>query len=331
MNVPKYEGNPNISVKLSLPLLRLDAWPSEGFSYPLYNRPVKHAFRTICVRCLLAALAGSVGTNIRAETTAVSGLAVSWADNYLTISGDFPGHEIRIHYLEAYCRPGSTNRDWNETVIGHKTEVVRSTADHRNLTLRDHLSDGAVVDHTISARQDEVDFRLVAQNPTEKVSHAHWAQPCIRVDRFTGCTTKDANSLVPDYARKCFVFLDKQLTRLPTKPWAEKARYIPGQVYRPSNVDRNDVNPRPLSELVPSSGLIGCFSSDERKIMAVAWQPYQELFLGVGTCIHSDFRIGGLNAGESKEVRGKIYIVDADVPALVKRYERDFPEQVRSR
>jgi hypothetical protein len=276
-------------------------------------------------------LASALVTDARAETPAVSGLAIIWADNYLTISGAFPGREIRIHYLEAYCRPGSTNRDWNETVIGHKTEAVRSGADHHNLTLRDHLSDDVVVDHTITAGRDEVDFRLLAHNPTGKASQAQWAQPCIRVDRFTGCTTKDANSLVPDYARKCFVFLDRQLTRLPTKPWAEKARYIPGQVYRPSHVDRNDVNPRPLSELVPSNGLIGCFSSDERKIMAVAWQPYQELFLGVGTCIHSDFRIGGLGAGETKEIRGKIYIVDADVPALVKRYEHDFPEQVRSR
>jgi hypothetical protein len=74
---------------------------------------------------------------------------------------------------------------------------------------------------------------------------------------------------------------------------------------------------------------MGCFSRDGDKILAVAWQPYQELFLGVATCIHSDFRIGGLAAGESKEIRGKIYIVDANVPALVKRYERDFPEHLK--
>jgi hypothetical protein len=60
--------------------------------------------------------------------------------------------------------------------------------------------------------------------------------------------------------------------------------------------------------------------------MGVAWQPYQELFLGVASCIHSDFRIGGLAPGETKEIRGKIYIVDADVQALVNRYEQDFPE-----
>ncbi len=284
----------------------------------------------MCLRWSLIVLASCVATSTRGETPEVSGLAITWADNYLTISGDFSGREIRIHYLEAYCRPGSTNRDWSETVIGHSTEILKSSVDHHRLMLRDHLADGVLVDHTITAHRNEVDFRLIAHNPTGKKSEAHWAQPCIRVDRFTGCATNDANARVPDYAKKCFVFLKGQLTRLPTEPWAEKARYVPGQVYCPLHVDRNDVNPRPLSALVPSSGLVGCFSGDERKIMAVAWQPYQELFLGVGSCIHSDFRIGGLDAGETKEIRGIIYIVDADVPALVKRYDNDFPEQVRS-
>jgi hypothetical protein len=274
-------------------------------------------------------LAGCFVGFARAEEPAASRLVVAWADGYLTIRGDFPGREIRILYLEAYCRPGSTDRDWNETVIGHTTEVVAGGADSSNLKLRDHLDDGVVVDHVITSRDDEVDFRLIAHNPTTTKSLAHWAQPCIRVDRFTGCTTTDARELVPDYARKCFVFLDGKLTRLPTQPWADKARYIPGQVYCPAHVDRNDVNPRPLSALVPSNGLMGCYSSDERKIMAVAWEPYQELFLGVITCIHSDFRVGGLDPGETKEIRGKIYIVDADVPALVRRYERDFPEHIK--
>lgn len=42
--------------------------------------------------------------------------------------------------------------------------------------------------------------------------------------------------------------------------------------------------------------------------------------------MHSDFRIGGLQPGETKKIRGKIYLVPADVDALVQRYERDFPE-----
>jgi len=254
-------------------------------------------------------------------------LTISWEKNFLTIQGKFPGDEIRIMYLEAYCRPGSTDRDWKQTVIPHKAEQL-PTSDG-SIQLQDTLADGVIVNHVIKATADEVDFRVTARNPTDKESQAHWAQPCIRVDKFTGAGTADARVLVPEYAKKCFLFLNGKLTRMPTEPWADKARYIPGQVYCPKDVGRDDVNPRPLSTLVPSNGLCGCFSGDEKMIMAVAWEPYQEIFQGVIACIHSDFRIGGLKPGEKKQIRGKLYIVPADVPKLVARYEKDFPEQVR--
>jgi hypothetical protein len=257
-----------------------------------------------------------------------AGLSIAWDKNYLTIRGEFPGDELKILYLEAYCRPGSTDRDWKETVIPHTAEKLEASADGRVIKLRDKLADGVVVEHVITAGKDEVDFRLVAHNPTDKASEAHWAQPCIRVDKFTGTTNTDARTLVPAYARNSFLFLGGKLTRMPTEPWADTARYTPGQVYCPKGVDRNDVNPRPLSSLVPSSGLCGCFSADEKQIMAVAWEPYQEIFQGVIACIHSDFRLGGLDPGETKKIRGKLYLVPADVPALVRRYERHFPEQV---
>ena len=158
-------------------------------------------------------------------------------------------------YLEAYCRPGSTDREWKETVIPHTAEKMEATSDGKIIKLRDKLSDGVVVEHVITAGKDEVDFRLVASNPTNKASEAHWAQPCIRVDQFTGTTKADARALVPLFARRCFLFIDGQLQRMPTEPWADKARYIPGQVYAAPGVDRNDVNPRPLSKHVPTSGL----------------------------------------------------------------------------
>lgn len=252
------------------------------------------------------------------------GLSITWADNYLFIRGlRVPGGEIKVHYLEAYCRPGSTDADWvKHTVIGHKTQVMAASSGRQRIDLRCTLTDGVVVDHQIEARADEVDFRLTATNPTDKPSQAYWAQPCVRLDKFTGL---DKLSYVP----KCFIFLDDKLARLPTEPWATEARYVPGQVYAPKHVDRNDVNPRPLSKLVPSNGLCGVFSADEKMVFATAWEPYQELFQGVATCMHSDFRIGGLEPGEKKQIRGKIYIVPADISALKARYERDFPEQVR--
>ena len=84
---------------------------------------------------------------------------------------------------------------------------------------------------------------------------------------------------------------------MPTKIWATQARYTPGQVWRPKNVPATDVNPRPLNPRIPSNGLIGCFSGDEKWVFATAWEPYQELFQGVARCLHSDFRLGAPQPG----------------------------------
>lgn len=238
-----------------------------------------------------------------------------------------PGGEIRINYLEAYCRPGSTDADWVEhTVIKHRSELISVSDDGKVIKLRDILADGVTVDHTITAGSDEVSFSLNAHNPRQTVSQAHWAQPCVRLGEFTGFGTKLVREQLDDYLPKCFVFIDGKLARMPTANWAKEARYTPGQVWAPKGVPRSDVNPRPLSSTVPSNGLIGCFSGDEKLVFATAWEPYQELFQGVARCLHSDLRIGGLQPGENKQIRGKIYLVGNDVPALLERYAKDFPE-----
>lgn len=265
----------------------------------------------------------ALGVSVSADDDP-QGLTVSWNKNLLTIRGaNVPGEKLEVWYLEAYCRPGSTDREWQQTTIGHRTELISQSDDGKRLELKCTLDDGVIVRHIITAGDDEVDFRVTAHNPTETASEAHWVQPCVRVANFTG---GDQQS----YLGKCFVFLDGKLARMPTKDWATQARYVPGQVWAAPGVDRDDVNPRPLNPHTPSNGLIGCFSADEEKILAMAWEPYQELFQGVITCVHSDFRIGGLKPGETKQVRGKFYLVPNDVPALLKRYEADFPEQRRA-
>jgi hypothetical protein len=251
-------------------------------------------------------------------------LKLHWEKNYLTVSGpQVPGEAIRVHYLEAYCRDRSSDADWvQHTKIPHQTELLEASDDGTLVRLRCRVADGLEVTHEIRSRSDEVDFRLTAHNPTDRRSEAHWAQPCIRLDKFTGASQQT-------YLAKSFVFLDGKLERMPTREWATEARYTPGQVWRPANVDAADVNPRPLNPLIPSNGLIGCYSADESMIFATAFEPYQELFQGVIVCLHSDFRLGGLEPGATQQVRGKMYVVPADVPALLKRYEADFPEHVR--
>lgn len=271
----------------------------------------------------LAALAGT-GPGVAQQP-----LALHYEPGWLSINGEsIPGGEIRIHYLEAYCRGGSTDADWvQHTVLPHQTEVLGTATDSRCVRLRDTLADGVTIEHTITAGTDEVDFRLTAHNPTPRRSEAEWAQPCVRLARFTGFADHgDGGGDLSDYLPRCFVFLDGQLERMPTRGWATTARYTPGQVWCPRHVPRSDVNPRPLNPLVPSHGLIGAYSGDEQWIFATAWEPYQELFQGVARCLHSDIRLGGLPAGETREIRGKIYLVPADIPALLERYERDFPE-----
>ncbi|MCE5277048.1 MAG: hypothetical protein ABFD92_08195 [Planctomycetaceae bacterium] len=257
----------------------------------------------------------------------MSSLTLTFSDNMLTIHGPhLPGGAVEICYMETYCRAGSTARDWGQTAMMYQAELLRISEDGKQVRMRHTVCDGTLVEHVITAGADEIDFRLTAHNPTDKTNEAMWVQPCIRVGRFAGsCDGCGGIKHLP----KCFVFLDGELTRMPTHDWATEGLYTPGQTWCPEHVCREDVNPRPLSPLVPSNGLIGCFSGDESLVLATAWQPYQELFAGVITCIHADPTIGPLAPGESRDIYGKIYIVPADIPALLARYETDFPEHCR--
>lgn len=290
---------------------------------------------------LLGVCAGGVLVPCNLSLTAAEGQATATSEPRLTLSREknmlylhgahIPGGKIPINYLEAYCRANSTDADWGKhTVVKHETQTIDLNADRTVLKLKCTVADGITVEHTITAKADEVDFRLVAHNPTQRRSEVYWAQPCIRVGEFAGLGADQTDDKYA-YLRKSFVFLDGEPAFMPTRNWATTARYIPGQVWCPANVPRTDVNPRPLSKEVPSNGLIGCYSADNNWIFATAFEPYQELFQGVIRCLHADFRLGGLQPGETKTIRGKIYIVPADMEALVKRYQKDFPEQVSGR
>jgi hypothetical protein len=246
-------------------------------------------------------------------------LELAWSDRMLTVRGPgLPVDGVRIWYLEAYCRSKSTKRDWRETVIPHRSQLLEGS-DARTIRILDEVDGGVEVLHEIRADRDEVDFRVVAVNRGAERVDAVWVQPCLRVGGFTG---KDQEG----YLESSFVFVGGEPKRLSALPRAEDAIYRGGQVYVPAEIDRDDVNPRPLSPVVPDNGLIGCVSEDGKWIVATAWEPYQELFQGVIVCLHSDFRLGGLEPGEVKRARGKLYVVPNDPQALVERYLRAFPE-----
>lgn len=228
-----------------------------------------------------------------------------------------PGGKIETLYLEAFCRRGSTHRKWEETVVPHTTRLVSEDAGHTRIELESAVVGGVKVTHDIRARSDCVTFDLALTNTGAAPADIEWAQPCMRVGALTG-------KKQDDYFANCFIVTEQGVTMLDRTRRAEDAIYKGGQVYVPRGIDLADVNPRPISPDAPANNLIGCVSSDGKWVLATAWDEVQELFQGVIVCIHADFRIGGLAPGQTKRVRGVVYVVANDLDALLERYENDF-------
>ena len=254
------------------------------------------------------------------DLRATGGLTVSWSNNMLTISGrNLPGGKVDTLYLEAFCRSGSTHRDWHQTTIPHSTELVSADKNGRRLRLRTLVEPNVEVLHDIHAGKDQVDFRLTVKNMGDRFADVQWFQPCLRVDRFTGRNQSN-------YIAKSFIFTGRGLTTLDKTRRTEEAIYRGGQVYVPKGINLDDVNPRPISPDAPVNDLIGCFSRDNKYLLAMAWDKTQELFQGVIVCLHNDPRVGGLKPGETKKLQGKVYLMRNDPETLLKRYRKDFPK-----
>lgn len=243
---------------------------------------------------------------------------IDWVDNMLTIHApDVPGRQIEVWYLEAFCRTGSTDRVWNETVIPHETRLVERSEDGARIVLESRVEPSVVVHHEITVVADGVAFALTATNESDAPVDVDWAQPCMRVGVFSGLGQEE-------YHKRCFIFTEDGMKMLHELPRTVEARYKGGQVYVPEGIDIEDVNPRPIATVKPVNRLIGCISEDDQWLVAMAWEPTQELFQGVIKCIHNDFRIGGLKGGETKRINGKIYLLPNNVETLLQHYEKDF-------
>lgn len=300
------------------------------------NKNIYFLIATVAFVCVLD-LSGRKGTTNDTPNDTIHWIACSECTNngnnlcldyhneFLYICGEY---STKVHYIEAFVRSGSSNQDWEISVIKDSTTLVDKAEDGSWLHLRSILSKSEsdppiIIDHHITASTDEVTFLLTAHNPSNTFVDVLWAEPCIRVAGFTG---RPEIWLGDHYLDVSFIFLDDTLTTLDETPPTDVGFYDLGQVFAPAEINRDDLNPRPLSPAIPSNGLIGCYSKDRSMLLATAWQPYQELFQGVITCLHSDFRIGGLNPGQTKTIKGKIYIMENNIEKLLQRYQSDFGE-----
>jgi len=273
--------------------------------------------QTRALAWILAAIVTFLGFQLRLR--AADGLTISWTNNLLTVSGaNLPGGTLEVLYLEAFCRSGSTRRDWRQTTLPHKTSLVSASKDQKRLQLLTRVEPNVEARHELRASADEVEFNFQITNKGSEPIDLNWFQPaCIRVDRFTGGNQSN-------YIARSFIFTERGLTMMDRTTRREEAVYRGGQVYVPKGINLEDVNPRPISPDQPVNGLIGCVSADEEWLLAKAWDRTHELFQGVYVCLHADPHVGGLKAGETKTVRGKLYLLKNDPKELLKRYERDF-------
>lgn len=252
------------------------------------------------------------------------GLKISWTNNLLTISNSrLPNGKLEVWYLEAFCRSDAWGRDWNKTTLPHKTTLVWSDSARTRLKFHTLVEPDVEVEHEIRAATDELDLRFRLTNHGKERVDLQWFQPaCIRVAGFTGC---DQNT----YIDRSFIFTADGLTRLSRLRRTTNALYLGGQVYLPATVAERDANPRPICRDHPVNGLIGCFSADDRWLLATASDHTHELFEGVYVCLHSDPEVGGLAPGETKRLHSKIYLLPNDPSDVLKRYGGDFPKSNR--
>ncbi len=246
-------------------------------------------------------------------------LKLAWQTNVLKITGDkLPGGTLDVWWLEAFCRRGSTKRPWNESTLAHTTELISADPKGQWLRLRSKVEPAVEVLQKLTVAKDGVEFAVELKNSGDAPADLEWFEPCIHIDRFTG--RQQTN-----YIERCFIFTAGGLTMLDQLPRNEAALYRGGQVYVPAGINHDDVNPRPISPVTPANGLIGCISADNQYLLATAWDATQHLFQGVIVCIHSDPHVGGLKPHETKQLRGKIYLMQNDPAKLLQQYQRDFP------
>lgn len=257
---------------------------------------------------------------------AIAAPTLSWTNNLLTLRDSrLPGGKLDVWYLEAFCRAGGHARKWDQTKVPHRTELLFAAPDGSELRFRTIVEPQVEVLHEVRAGDDGLDLTFLLTNRGEAPWDIQWFQPaCIRVADFTG---RDQQG----YLARSFVFTADGLTTLDRMNRTTNALYLGGQVFLPPGIRTEDANPRAVARTRVTNGLIGCFSADDRWLLATASDRTFELFEGVYVCLHSDPLIDGLKPGETKRVRQKLYLLPNDPAALLRRYQADFPKSKEGR
>lgn len=87
-------------------------------------------------------------------------------------------------------------------------------------------------------------------------------------------------------------------------------------------------NKWPTSEENATAGLIVRESEDGRWVTGVAWQDFVSVQgHNPWYCMHNCVRVGPLEPGKSRTVRGRLYLFPGDKEECLARFQRDFPSR----
>lgn len=244
---------------------------------------------------------------------------LSWANQLLVWSDStLPGGKIELWHPEAFCRSGAHGQSWDKTTWPHRTEVVATNAAGTEIRFKTRIRETVELNHTARLLPDGLEFEFEFTNHGAPID-LQWFQPaCVRVAAFTGKGQDD-------FTESSFIFTAEGQTTLAKTGRREEALYRGGQVFIPEFTREEDANPRPVAAARPVNGVVGCVSGDGKRLLAIASDQTHELFEGVYVCLHSDPRLNGLMAGETKRLRSRIYLLPNDPKLLLERYLKDFP------
>jgi hypothetical protein len=197
--------------------------------------------------------------------------------------------------------------------------------DGRQAVIRSHM-----MRLTAKAKSEGADLSLQITNRTDDP----WLEiagviPCFNPGRQEGTTDahpEPGNPLFGDLAQENTWFLsDEGLARLDSRA-IHFNHLLRGAVNRAAMAE-----PFPFSNKWPTSakdaaaGIIIRESSDRRWVTAIAWDD----FLSVQAhnpwhCMHLSVRVGPLEVGRTKVIRGKVYLFPGTKEDCLARFRRDF-------
>lgn len=283
------------------------------------NGSIGSTFARTCRAALAELLLLAILGFLAPTPPCVAAPTLAWTNNLLTWTEPrLPGGRLDIFYLEAFCLPGGHERRWDQTRVPHSTRLVGASRKGDVLRFETQVGAAVVVTHQVRALKDGLEMNFTLSNKGAEPWRIQWFQPaCVRVDRFTGAGQSN-------YVERSFVFTERGRTWLSETRRTEAALYRGGQVFLPPWIEAKDANPRPISADRVTNGIIGCVSGDQRWLLALASDRTFELFEGVYVCLHSDPWIGGLQPGEVRQIRQRLYLLPNDPNKLLQRYRRDF-------